>query len=91
MDRFELLGGHGVGLQVRAAGGASRIFGLMTASFGLGQIVGPIFAGWVHDLTGTFLLPSVAAAASLLLAALLVWRFSAAALRFGRSRGDLAR
>ena len=35
----------------------------MTASFGLGQIVGPIFAGWVHDLTGTFLLPSVAAAA----------------------------
>jgi predicted MFS family arabinose efflux permease len=84
-----LLGGTFVGITVlglvgarRLAGGAaSRIIGLMTASFGLGQIIGPIFAGWVHDLTGTFLLPSVAAAAALVLAAALVWRFSAAALR----------
>ena len=70
-----------VGARRLAAGAASRIIGLMTASFGLGQIIGPIFAGWVHDLTGTFLLPSVAAAGALVLAALLVWRFSAAALR----------
>jgi predicted MFS family arabinose efflux permease len=84
-----LLGGTFVGITVLglvgarrlAVGAASRIIGLMTASFGLGQIIGPIFAGWVHDLTGTFLLPSVAAAAALVLAAALVWRFSAPALR----------
>jgi predicted MFS family arabinose efflux permease len=70
-----------VGARRLAAGAASRIIGLMTASFGLGQIIGPIFAGWVHDLTGTFLLPSVAAAALLAISAGLVWRFSAAALR----------
>jgi predicted MFS family arabinose efflux permease len=70
-----------VGARRLAAGAASRIIGLMTASFGLGQIIGPIFAGWVHDLTGTFLLPSVAAAILLTLSALLVWKFTAAALR----------
>jgi predicted MFS family arabinose efflux permease len=70
-----------VGARRLAAGAASRIIALMTASFGLGQIIGPIFAGWVHDLTGTFLLPSIAAAATLVLGAALVWRFSAAALR----------
>jgi hypothetical protein len=53
----------------------------MTASFGVGQIIGPSFGGWMHDLTGAFLLPSVAAAGTLVLAALLVWRFTAAALR----------
>ncbi|HET6157245.1 MAG TPA: YbfB/YjiJ family MFS transporter [Dongiaceae bacterium] len=70
-----------VGARRLAAGSAARIIGLMTASFGLGQIIGPIFAGWVHDLTGTFLLPSVAAAGAVILAAALVWRFTAAALR----------
>jgi predicted MFS family arabinose efflux permease len=70
-----------VGARRLAAGAASRIIGLMTASFGLGQIIGPIFAGWVHDFTGTFLLPSIAAAALLVLSAVLVWRFTASALR----------
>lgn len=70
-----------VGARRLAAGAASRIIGLMTASFGLGQIIGPIFAGWLHDLTGTFLLPSVAAAVLLAVSAMLVWRFSASALR----------
>jgi predicted MFS family arabinose efflux permease len=70
-----------VGARRLAAGAASRIIGLMTASFGVGQIIGPIFAGWVHDLTGTFLLPSVAAAGTVIVAAALVWRFSAPALR----------
>jgi predicted MFS family arabinose efflux permease len=70
-----------VGARRLASGEASRIIGLMTASFGVGQIIGPIFAGWVHDLTGTFLLPSVAAAIAVILAAILVWRFSAPALR----------
>jgi predicted MFS family arabinose efflux permease len=70
-----------VGARRLATGAASRIIGLMTASFGLGQIIGPIFAGRVHDLTGTFLLPSVAAAIAVILAGTLVWRFSAPALR----------
>ena len=70
-----------VGARRLAAGAASRIIGLMTASFGLGQIIGPIFAGWVHDLTDTFLLPSIAAAALLAISAALVWKLTAPALR----------
>ena len=55
-------------------GDARRSLGLMTAAFGLGQIIGPAFAGLVHDMTGSFLLPSLAAAGALCLAALLVAR-----------------
>jgi hypothetical protein len=44
----------------------------MTASFGLGQIVGPTFAGVVHDATGSFVGPSLTAVAGLLVGALLV-------------------
>ncbi len=46
-----------------------RAFALMTAAFGAGQIIGPSFAGWMHDLTGDFVSPSLAAAAALLVAA----------------------
>jgi predicted MFS family arabinose efflux permease len=42
---------------------------LMTASFSLGQILGPSFAGHVYDLTGSLAVPSLAAAAALLIAA----------------------
>jgi hypothetical protein len=84
-----LLGGTFVGITVLGfvavrklvTGNVARMIALMTAAFGLGQIIGPIFAGWVHDLTGTFLLPSVAAAVALVIAALLVGRFGAQALR----------
>ena len=55
-------------------GDARRNLGLMTAAFGLGQIVGPAFAGLVHDQTGSFVLPSLAAAAALCVAALLTAR-----------------
>ncbi len=41
---------------------------LMTASFGLGQMVGPTIAGLVHDATGSFTLPSLAAATALAVA-----------------------
>jgi hypothetical protein len=44
----------------------------MTAAFGLGQIVGPTFAGIVYDATGTFLGPSLTAVGALLVGALLV-------------------
>ena len=50
-----------------------RALGLMTAAFGFGQIVGPIFAGYIADLTGTFFVPSLGAALVLVLSAILAW------------------
>ncbi|MFO1150247.1 MAG: YbfB/YjiJ family MFS transporter [Alsobacter sp.] len=50
-----------------------RILGLMTASFGVGQIVGPLVAGAGYDWTGSFVLPSLAAALLLGVAAGLAW------------------
>ena len=41
----------------------------MTASFSLGQIIGPAFAGIVYDATGSLTVPSLVAAAGLVLAA----------------------
>ncbi len=72
-----LLGGTFVactafGLQAarRLAGPSPRrVFAIMTASFGLGQILGPIAAGVVADRTGDFVLASFLAAAALMLAA----------------------
>jgi predicted MFS family arabinose efflux permease len=74
-----LLGGTFVGttalglIEARrlSTGDPRRILGLMTASFGLGQIVGPTVAGMLHDVTRSFLLPSLLAAAALLAAAIL--------------------
>jgi predicted MFS family arabinose efflux permease len=65
-----------IGLQeaARRAGGDSRaILALMTASFGLGQVIGPGFAGWLRDLTGSFSGPSLIAALVLIAGAVLVW------------------
>lgn len=50
-----------------------RVFALMTASFGVGQILGPIVAGIAADWTGSFLVPSLIAAAALLLSAGIAW------------------
>lgn len=44
---------------------------LMTAAFGLGQIIGPVVAGVVYDATGSLVGPSIAAAAGLAIAAAL--------------------
>ena len=44
---------------------------LMTASFSLGQILGPAFAGFVYDATGSLVWPSLLAAAGLVAAAIL--------------------
>ncbi len=75
-----LLGGTIMGLtalgliQARGLtrGDPRRSLALMTAAFGLGQMIGPSFAGILYDLTGSFRLPSLAAAAALVLAAGLV-------------------
>ena len=44
----------------------------MTAAFGLGQMIGPTFAGLAYGLGDSFLVPSLVAAAALLVAAGLV-------------------
>ncbi|WP_274629872.1 YbfB/YjiJ family MFS transporter [Arvimicrobium flavum] len=51
-----------------------RVFALMTASFGFGQIVGPVVAGIAAEATGSYLWPSLAAALALVIGALLVVR-----------------
>ncbi len=74
-----LVGGTFMGLTalglVRARGLGSgdghRVIALMTGAFGLGQIVGPSFAGALYDRLGSFSVPSAIAAAALALAALL--------------------
>lgn len=50
-----------------------RCFALMTAAFGVGQIVGPVVAGYLAEWTGSFLLPSLLAALTLFAAAAIVW------------------
>ena len=56
----------------QSGGDPSYPLALMTAAFGLGQIVGPLTAGYLKDMTGSFLWPSLAASIALLAAAILV-------------------
>ncbi|MGE5567282.1 MAG: YbfB/YjiJ family MFS transporter [Parcubacteria group bacterium] len=46
----------------------------MTASFGVGQMVGPLFAGVVAEHAGGFLIPSLTAALGLVVAAVLTFK-----------------
>ena len=77
-----LVGGTFMGLtalglmeaRVRTIGDPRRALALMTVAFGLGQIVGPIFAGIASDHLGSFTAPSIVAALALVLAALLVFK-----------------
>jgi predicted MFS family arabinose efflux permease len=55
-----------------APGDPRRALAFMTGSFGLGQIVGPAFAGVVSDRLGSLTAPSMAAGSALLIAAALV-------------------
>lgn len=72
-----LLGGTFMGITAlglmaaRAVSGdeSRRALAVMTASFGLGQIVGPVVAGYGFDLTESFLLPSLVAAFALFISA----------------------
>lgn len=45
----------------------------MTASFGLGQIIGPIAAGLLAQASGDFFLASIAAAAVLVASGVIIW------------------
>lgn len=60
-----------MGARARAIGDPRRALALMTGAFGFGQIIGPIFAGFVSDRLGSFTASSIVAALGLLAAALL--------------------
>jgi predicted MFS family arabinose efflux permease len=54
-----------------AFGDPRRAIAVLTGAFGVGQIIGPIFAGAAFDRYGSFTLPSCAAAVGLVVAAVL--------------------
>jgi predicted MFS family arabinose efflux permease len=75
-----LLGGTFMGLtalglaqaRILAADNPRPVLALMTAAFGVGQVIGPSVAGYLSDQGGSFLAPSLLAAAALGVAAILV-------------------
>jgi len=83
-----LLGGTFVGItalglqaaRAKAVGDPRRALGLMTTAFSIGQIIGPSFAGHLRDSTGSFALPTIAAAVALMLATVLTIRPAAASV-----------
>jgi predicted MFS family arabinose efflux permease len=74
-----LVGGTSMGLtalglmrgRLFGGGDATRVLAVMTSAFGVGQIVGPSFAGALYDRLGSFGAPSAVAAGALVLAAVL--------------------
>ncbi len=79
-----LLGGTFMGItalglvyaRTLSSGDPRRSIALMTAAFGLGQMIGPGFAGYAYGFDQSFLLPSLVASAALLVAFVLTmeWR-----------------
>lgn len=55
-------------------GTQQRSFALMTAAFGVGQIAGPLAAGWLMDRTRGFVAASLIGAAALVLGATIAMR-----------------
>ncbi|WP_027997341.1 MFS transporter [Sinorhizobium arboris] len=49
-----------------------RALAFMTAAFGIGQIVGPLVAGWLAERTGSYALPTLAAAVVLMICGIVV-------------------
>jgi predicted MFS family arabinose efflux permease len=58
-----------------------RVFALMTAFFGIGQILGPIVAGVLAERSGSFFAPSLLAALVLVASAAIAWSARAAGRR----------
>ena len=74
-----LLGGTFMGItalglinaRTLSRGDPRRSIAMMTAAFGLGQMIGPSFAGYAYRFGESFLLPSMVAAAALVVSAAL--------------------
>ncbi len=62
-----------IGVREFAPAEADRWIAIATSAFGTGQIAGPVAAGYGYDMTGSFVLPSLIAAAALVVAALLAF------------------
>lgn len=60
-----------IGARQLSAADPRRSLALLTAAFGVGQIIGPVVAGYGFDVTGSFFAPSVLAAAGLCIACVL--------------------
>lgn len=52
-----------------STGDPRRMLALMTAAFGAGQMLGPTFAGYVSEATGSFTAPTLTASGALVVAA----------------------
>ncbi len=80
-----LLGGTFMGItalglinaRALSRGDPRRAIAMMTAAFGLGQMIGPSFAGYAYRFGESFLLPSLVAALALVAAAALTLRLRA--------------
>jgi predicted MFS family arabinose efflux permease len=57
-----------------------RMLAVLTASFGVGQMIGPAFGGYAAGITGSFTVPTLTASAALVIAAML-----AMTVRMGKS------
>jgi hypothetical protein len=68
--------------RLAAPGDAIRHIAVMTASFAIGQMIGPAFASTVYGLTGSFTVPLLIAGAALIVTILPL-------LRPGRAHGHL--
>jgi predicted MFS family arabinose efflux permease len=59
-----------------AGAAAQRALALMTASFGLGQMIGPALAGWAFERTASWRAPTLLASLALVVAAALAVRLA---------------